>query len=93
MRSLLLTVYVAITTFRARAQSAAVIVAIAGVASIGWMVFVNFIIDSDLKWLILSFLGPWVLALLFYCIEAASKQGRNILLCISSQERDAERCD
>ncbi|GAB4577462.1 MAG: hypothetical protein Fur0022_01930 [Anaerolineales bacterium] len=65
----LLTVYVALTSFRARAKGAAVIVAITGSASIGWMVVVNFLIDSDFKWLLLAFALPWMMALGLYRFE------------------------
>jgi hypothetical protein len=70
----LLTLYVAATTFRARAKSAAGIVAVAGITSIGWMAFVNFIIDSDFKWLILVLVLPWVVALALYHAESSSKR-------------------
>lgn len=70
----LLIVYVAVTNFRARAKSAAGIVAVAGLASIGWMAIVNFVIGSDFKWLMVLFLVPWVLALVFYCVESPTKQ-------------------
>ena len=68
----LLTVYVALTTFRARARGAAGVVALAGLTSIGWMAVVNFIIASDFKWLILTFVIPWVLALVLYRIERSN---------------------
>ena len=69
----LLTIWVAVTTFRARAKGAAGVVAVAGIASIGWMTIVNFIIDSDFKWLILVFVLPWVLALALYYAESSGK--------------------
>ena len=59
----LLTVYVAITTFRARSTGAWFVIAIAAVSSIGWMAIVNFMINSDFKWLILMFNLPWIIAL------------------------------
>ena len=60
----LLTFLVAATNFRARRPGGAIaIVAIAGVTSIGWMAFTNFLINSDLKWLLLAFTLPWVVAL------------------------------
>jgi hypothetical protein len=65
----LLTVYVALTSFRSRAKGAAVIVAIAGLASIGWMAVVNFIIASDFKWLLLAFILPWGIGLGLHRIE------------------------
>jgi hypothetical protein len=68
----LLTIYVAVTTFRARAKGAASVIAVAGITSIGWMAYVNFIIDSDFKWLILVFVLPWILALALYYAESSS---------------------
>lgn len=65
----LLTVHVALTSFRARAKGAMAVVAVAGLASIGWMVGVNFIIASDFKWLLLAFALPWVIALVLYGTE------------------------
>ena len=65
----LLTVYLAVTVFRARARGAVGVVALAGLASAGWMAVVNFIIGSDFKWLLLSFVIPWALALALYRIE------------------------
>ena len=65
----LLTLYLAVTVFRARARGAVGVVALAGLASAGWMAAVNFIIGSDFKWLLLSFVIPWALALALYRIE------------------------
>lgn len=63
----ILTCYLAKTNFRSKAAGAAWIVAATGLTSIGWMVVVNFIIDSDFKLLLLLFTSPWVLSLwLFY---------------------------
>lgn len=65
----LLTFHLAVTTFRARARGVAGVVAIAGSTSIGLMAVVNVIIDSDFKWLILSFVFLWALALALYWLE------------------------
>ena len=65
----LLTVYLALTAFRSRARGAASVVAVSGLASIGLMVVVNFVIASDFKWLILSFALPWAVALVLHRIE------------------------
>ena len=59
----LLTVYVAITTYRAARLGATMIVAVSGLVSIGGMAVTNFAIDSDFKWLLLVFTLPWVVAL------------------------------
>ncbi len=45
----LLTIYIAFSSFRARAQGAFSVIAFAGLSSIGWMTVVNFIIGSDFK--------------------------------------------
>jgi hypothetical protein len=66
----LLTCYVAVTSFRTRQPGAAFAVALAGLSSIGLMSFVNFDIASDFRWLLLSFVLPWALALALYWVEA-----------------------
>ena len=69
-----LTIYFALTVFRARAKGVASVVAIAGLTSIGWMTVVNFIIASDFKWLILAFALPWIIALWLYRAERTNKK-------------------
>jgi hypothetical protein len=59
----LLTTYLAATAFQKRARTARFVVALAGLTSIGWMAIVNFIINSDFKWLLLAFNLPWIAAL------------------------------
>ncbi len=70
----LLTLYVAITTFRMHTKGAGWIVAVAGLTSIGWMAAINFIIGSDFKVVLLGFSGLWGLALLFYLLEHSNKR-------------------
>ena len=65
----LLTIYVALTSFRDRFRGAPVVVAISGLTSIGLMAAVNLLIASDFRWLILSFVVPWALALALYRSE------------------------
>jgi hypothetical protein len=65
----LLTVFVAVTTFRTRTRGVVVIVALSGLTSIGLMAVLNFVIASDFKWLILSFSLPWAVALAMYSRE------------------------
>ena len=65
----LLICFIAVTVFRARVRGVALVVALAGLTSIGLMAVVNFTIASDFRWLILSFVLPWVLALALYWIE------------------------
>lgn len=59
----ILTCYIARTSFRDCAPGAAGIVVLTGVTSIGLMTAVNFVIDSDFKWLLLLCTAPWVIAL------------------------------
>ena len=65
----LLTMYVAKTTFRTRTKGVFIIVSIAGLTSIGSMVIVNFILQSDFKWVLLAFTLPWFLALILYTFK------------------------
>ncbi len=58
----LLTLYTAATSFRKRARGAAAVMALAGFSSIGWMTVVNFMLDSDFKWLLLAFALLWACA-------------------------------
>ena len=62
----LLTIFIAITTFRKRLRGAFSIVALAGISSISLMIVVNFMIDSDFKWVLLTFTLPWIFALILY---------------------------
>lgn len=59
----LLTAYVAQTAFRERRRGVLSVVSLAGVSSIGLMVMINFLIDSDFKWLLLVFTVLWLSAL------------------------------
>lgn len=65
----LLTIYVAQTSFRTRKIGAFIIVSIAGITSIGAMTTVNFILQSDFKWVMLAFTTPWFLALILYSFK------------------------
>jgi len=65
----LLTFYLAVTSFRIRAKGVSGIVALAGLASVGWMSVVNFVIDSDFKWLLLAFAVLWGFALVLFWFE------------------------
>ena len=65
----LLTIYIAFSSFQARARGAFPVIALAALSSIGWMTVVNFIIDSDFKWLLLVLALLWVAALILYRIE------------------------
>lgn len=62
----LLTVFISFTSFRKHLPGAFGIIALSGISSIGLMTVVNFIIDSDFKWLLLSFTSLWALALILH---------------------------
>lgn len=64
-----LTIYIAFSSFRARMRGAFPVIALAGLSSIGWMTIVNFIINSDFKWLLLVSTLPWAAASILYRIE------------------------
>ena len=65
----LLTIYIAFSSFQERTRVAFPIIAVAGLSSIGWMTIVNFIINSDFKWLLLMSALVWAAALILYRIE------------------------
>ena len=62
----LLTMYVALTSFRTRTRGAFIIIALAGITSIGSMTIVNFILQSDFRFALLVFTLPWVIGLVLY---------------------------
>ena len=64
-----LTITVAATSFRANHRGAAVGAAIGGAASIGLMAAVNFIIDSDFKWMLLAIALAWASSLVLFWFE------------------------
>lgn len=62
----LLTIYIALTTFRIRTKGAFIIITVSGLTSIGFMTIVNFIINSDFKWTLFVFTIPWIISLILY---------------------------
>ena len=62
----LLTVFIAITSFRKRMNGVFIIITIAGLTSIGFMTGVNFIINSDFKWMLFAFTSLWLFAIILY---------------------------
>lgn len=62
----LLTVYLAVTSFRRRERGAWGAAALAGLASVGWMAVVNFVIDSDFEWFLFAFAALWGCALVLF---------------------------
>lgn len=75
-----LTTHVATTSFKARAPYAVLTVVFSGLMSIGLMSAVNFIIDSDFKWLLFTFTLPWVVALLLYVIEGQAIRNQGLVM-------------
>jgi hypothetical protein len=65
----ILMITLAVTSFRHHHWGAAAGVLLAGAASIGWMMIVNFIIDSDYKWLLLAIFALWALSLAMFAFE------------------------
>jgi len=60
----------ALTAFRQRQIWAVAGVVVAGAASIGWMAAVNFMIDSDFKWVLLGFALTWAASIATFAVEA-----------------------
>jgi hypothetical protein len=67
----ILTIAVASTSFRSHHRGAAVASAAAGAASIGWMVIVNFMINSDFKWVLLGAAILWACSMVLFRFEGA----------------------
>ena len=65
----LLTIYTAATNRRAGTIQLTMIIAFSGLASIGWMAITNFLIESDFKWLLLTFTFPWLVAVILYSVS------------------------
>jgi hypothetical protein len=59
----LLTIYIAATSFRTGGRAALIVVAFAGLVSIGLMSAINFALDSDFKWFLAAVAGLWLIAL------------------------------
>ncbi|TIV66708.1 MAG: hypothetical protein E5V89_25535 [Mesorhizobium sp.] len=64
-----LTVTIAATSFRRHERIAVPGVLAAGVASIGWMVVVNFLIGSDFRWVLLAVAILWAASVCMFVIE------------------------
>ena len=64
-----LAVTLAATSFRAHQKGAAIGALIGGAASIGWMAAVNFMIDSDFKWVLLGMALLWACSLVLFWLE------------------------
>lgn len=66
-----LAITLAATSFRGHHPLAAAGAAVAGAASIGGMAAVNFMIDSDFKWVLLGMALVWAFSLVAFAWEAA----------------------
>ncbi len=62
----LLTLYVALTSFRMRARGVSGVITLVGFTSVGWMAGINFLIDSDFKWFLLALAVLWGCALVLF---------------------------
>src|SRR5262245_17169386 len=60
----------AVTAFRQRQSWAVAGAIVAGVASIGLMAAVNFMINSDFKWVLLAFALTWAASIAVFAFEA-----------------------
>lgn len=69
-----LIITLAATSFRTHQWTAAIGALIAGAVSIGWMVVINFVIDSDFKWTLLAIALLWVCSLGLFWFERARVQ-------------------
>jgi hypothetical protein len=65
----LLTLYLALTSFRTRARGVSGVITLAGLTSVGWMAVVNFLIDSDYKWFLLALAVLWGCALVLFWLD------------------------
>ena len=65
----ILTVTLAVTSFRAHHWSAAIGAALGGASSIGTMAIINFKLDSDFKWVILFMALLWACSLGLFWFE------------------------
>lgn len=69
-----LIITLAATSFRAHQWTAAIGALIAGATSIGWMVAINFAIDSDFKWVLLAIALLWVCSFGLFWLERGRVQ-------------------
>jgi hypothetical protein len=70
-----LVITLAITSFREHRPIAALGAMLGGAASIGWMAVVNFMINSDFKWVLLGMALVWACGLLLFIRERALRSG------------------
>ena len=73
-RTGVLTITLAATSFRAHHWGAAVGALIGGAASIGLMAVVNFVINSDFKWVLLGMALLWACSLVLFWLEKSPQR-------------------
>ena len=64
-----MTVFVAVTSVRARTRGIGPVLVLAGMLTVGLMIWINFTIDSDYKW---ELVGPallWLVGVVAYILE------------------------
>ena len=71
-----LAITLAATSFRMHHWGAAVGALVSGTASIGWMAFVNFVINSDFKWVLFGVALLWACSLALFCVEKSHQRRR-----------------
>ncbi|MDX8450680.1 hypothetical protein [Mesorhizobium captivum] len=64
-----LTITIAVTSFRRHERIALLAVLAAGVASIGWMAVVNFFIGSDFRWVLMAVAVLWAGSVCIFMVE------------------------
>lgn len=69
-----LIITLAATSFRTHQWTAAIGALVAGATSIGWMVVVNFAVDSDFKWVLLAIALLWACSLGLFWFERGRVQ-------------------
>jgi hypothetical protein len=74
----LLTLTIALSSFREHSLRLSAVVAIAGLSSIGWMAVVNFLIDSDYKWPLLGVAVLWLAAVTIAWIQSAANRRKEV---------------
>ena len=70
----LLTLTIAVTAFRTSVKQPWPVMALAGLTSIGGMVAVNFLLDSDFKWPLAGIATLWAVAITLYWSEGRQRR-------------------
>jgi hypothetical protein len=69
----LLMFYLGIANKQTKGTTLYIVISLAGLSSIGMMTVVNFVIDSDFKWLLLIFTTPWIFCQFAYFRAVSTK--------------------